>query len=62
MTTAESEKEFKQAEHRRERAHVRDALRKGDEPPHPKAFGNPWAGDKDGKQWLAAPPDELLRK
>lgn len=62
MTKAESEKKFKQREHRRERTHVRDALRRGEEPPDRKAFGNPWAGDKDGRQWLSDPDERSLRK
>jgi hypothetical protein len=51
ITCAETEKEFKQQEHQRERSHVRDALKSDkDVLPHPKQFGNPWAGPKDGKQ------------
>jgi hypothetical protein len=50
MTGAETEKEFKQQEHSRERAAVRDALKTDKEVlPHPKEFGNPWSGPKDGK-------------
>lgn len=64
---AESEKRFKQREHQRERSRVRDALnadREIDEidPPPSKLFGNPWAGDKDGKHWLDDPDERLLRK
>ncbi|PZT89410.1 MAG: hypothetical protein DI637_06380 [Citromicrobium sp.] len=51
ITTAESDKAYKTREHRRERAHVREALAQGNESKHPKAFGNPWSGDKDGKQY-----------
>ena len=63
-TKAESEKAFKQAEHQRERTAVRDALRTGSEIlPAEKEFGNPWKGDKDGKQWLRGPDrDKWLRK
>ena len=54
MTTAETEKEFKQQEHQRERANIRTALANFDadaEPlPHPKEFGDPWNGPKDGKR------------
>lgn len=51
MTTAETEKKFKQQEHSRERAAVRDALRTDKEVlPHPKEFGDPWDGPKDGRQ------------
>jgi len=50
ITTAETEKEFKQQEHRRERAAVRDALQTEKELlPHPKEFGNRWSGPKDGR-------------
>lgn len=50
ITTAETEKKFKQQEHSRERAAVRDALRTEKEVlPHPKEFGDPWDGPKDGK-------------
>lgn len=53
ITLAETEKEFKQQEHQRERARVRTALSNLGEDqevlPHPKEFGSPWAGPKDGK-------------
>ncbi|MBB6470251.1 hypothetical protein IHE39_06355 [Aminobacter carboxidus] len=62
MTTAESDKPFKQAEHRRERRAVKAVVKAGEEPPAPKEFGNPWAGEKDGKQWLGDSVPELLRK
>lgn len=61
MTTAPSDKPFKQAEHRRERAAVKIAVRQDREPPAPKAFGNPACGDKDGKQYCPG-DDRLLRK
>lgn len=54
MTTAETEKEYKRQEHQRERAGVRTALANFDTEgaplPHPKEFGNPWGGPKDGKR------------
>ncbi len=62
MTTAETDKPFKVAEHKRERRAVRAAVRAGDDLPAPKAFGNPWAADKDGKQWVRSADDELMRK
>lgn len=62
ITTAESDKAFKEAEHRRERRAVKATVNTGDEPPAPKAFGNPWAGEKDGKQWLGDRMPELRRK
>lgn len=50
ITTAETEKKFKQQEHSRERAAVRDALKTDKELlPHPNEFGDPWDGPKDGK-------------
>jgi hypothetical protein len=60
ITCAESDKPFKKAEHSRERSHVRQALHVGDEPPHPKAFGNPWVAPKDGKRYSDHP--KALRK
>ncbi|MGF7004533.1 hypothetical protein [Aminobacter sp. BE322] len=62
ITTAETDKPFKQAEHRRERRAVKAVIKTGEEPPAPKAFGNPWDGQKDGKQWIADNVPELLRK
>lgn len=53
-TTAETEKEFKQQEHQRERAGVRTALANfdvdGEVLPDPKEFGDPWNAPKDGKR------------
>lgn len=50
ITNAESDKEFKQLEHQRERSRVRDALKTEKEVlPHHKEFGDPWNSDKDGK-------------
>jgi hypothetical protein len=50
ITKSETEKEFKRQEHQRERSRVRDALRTEKEVlPHPKQFGDPWSGPKDGK-------------
>ena len=55
ITTAETEKEFKQQEHQRERARVRTALAdldvEGEVLPDSKQFGNPWSGPKDGKRY-----------
>lgn len=62
IATADSEKAFKAREHRRERRSVATALAAGEDPPEPKAFGNPWAGDKDGKQWIGDRHPHLLRK
>ena len=53
ITGSETEKDFKQQEHQRERARVRTVLANIDPDekvlPHPKEFGNPWSGPKDGK-------------
>lgn len=54
ITKADTEKEFKQQEHQRERANIRTVLSaydgEGDVLPHPKQFGNPWSAPKDGKR------------
>lgn len=52
---ADSEKEYKEGEHRRERRAVKVAVRQGDETPDPKEFGDPWKGPKDGKQYWNHP-------
>lgn len=52
MTSAASDKRFKQAEHSRERSAAKIALAKGDEPTSPRAFGDPAQSEKDGKQYL----------
>lgn len=63
MTTADSDKRFKTAEHRRERRKLKETDLTGDAPADPKAFGNPWASEKDGKQWIdRARFPELMRK
>ena len=62
VTTAASEKPFRTREHRRERRAVHVALRTGGPLPDPRGFGDPWAGEKDGKQFLAAPEPRDLRK
>ena len=49
MTTARSDKLFKQAEHQRERTAVKIALGKGTDAPSPRLFGDPAASEKDGK-------------
>ncbi len=63
MTTNDSEKDFKQQEHQRERAAVRTALQSdADLLPDPKEFGNPWAGPKDGKNyWKDAKPSNMRK-
>lgn len=51
-TTAASDKPYKRQQHRRERAAVRSINLTAEEPPAGRAFGNPWHGEKDGKQWF----------
>lgn len=48
ITTAESDEAFKVAEHRRARRALH-AVDLAEEEPPARAFGNPWAPDKDGK-------------
>ena len=61
VTTATSEKAYKAQAHRAERAAVRMCLSSGKDPPSPRAFGDPWSGDKDGKLYLFD-ANEQLRK
>ena len=61
VSTAPSDKPFKASEHGRERAAVRQALANGTDAPDPKLFGDPWRGEKDGKQYAPDRPD-ILRK
>lgn len=63
MTKAASDKRFKTAEHRRELRKLRETDLTGDALADPKTFGNPWASEKDGKQWIdRARFPELMRK
>lgn len=63
VTTAETEKQFKQQEHQRERSRVRDALKTDKEVlPHPKQFGDPWDGPKDGKTLRKTPDRKAFQK
>lgn len=53
VTCAQSNKEFKKQEHRRERRAAKVALKQGKELPHPKEFNNEWNSPRDGKTyWL----------
>jgi hypothetical protein len=62
-TTAASDKAFKQMEHRRARRAVKALDLTESDPPEPKAFGDPWNSQKDGKIYFDADrhPD-LMRK
>jgi len=62
LTTAKSEKAYKVAAHHRERRRARIAIADGAEPPHKKAFGNPSAGNRDGKRYRADASDRDMRK
>ena len=62
ITTAESDKPFKVREHRRQRRAVKVDVVLGREPVHPKAYGDPWRGEKDGKLYRGAGDAEALRK
>ena len=60
---ADSDKAFKVTEHRRARraSHALDLIEA--EPPHRRAFGNPWASQKDGKtRFDPGAFPELMRK
>ena len=61
-TTATSEKSFKRRAHRNERAAVRIALAHDSDARDSHAFGNPWRGDKDGKQYIGDRHRHLMRK
>ena len=58
MSCRETEKQFKKQEHGKFRAKVRSVDLEAD----PREFGNPWAGPKDGKQYIANRHPHLLRK
>lgn len=54
MTTKDSDKPFKKAEHKRACRALKASDLTHEEPPAAKAFGNPWGAPKDGKQWIDA--------
>lgn len=58
----QSDKVHKVMSHRAERRAVSAALASDDGPPHPLAFGNPWAGDKDGKRYWTGAEAKDMRK
>jgi hypothetical protein len=57
ITTAANDKIFKQQEHGRKRAAVRDAPRQERESPSPRLYEDPEWGKKDGKQYVPQLPD-----
>ena len=66
VTCAESEKDYKRAEHQRERHHVRQRLRVSaddvDPRLHAPPFGDPRLGPKDGKHYRRAMDARAMRK
>jgi hypothetical protein len=62
VTTAESDKRHKVAEHRRERRAVRSAVAALSEPPIEKHFGDPWDGERDGKTYTLDATAKDMRK
>lgn len=65
VTTMPSDKPFKKQEHQRERSAVKAKLKHtvdGDSLPPSKAFGDPWKGEKDGKQYLPDGERKDLKK
>lgn len=50
ITACDSEKHYKQQEHKRARHQIKQMLKTGaEELLHIKKYGNPWNGPKDGK-------------
>jgi hypothetical protein len=65
MTSHESDKPFKKAEHQRERAQVKVKLRTTEDDTalsSPKAFGGPGKSLKDGKQYVGHMRPETKRE
>lgn len=62
IATAVSDKAAKTIGHRQARAAERGAMARGEDPPSPKAHGNPWSAPKDGKRWYGYGWPELMRK
>lgn len=61
MTTSRSNKSYRVNEHRAERRKARVAVQVGDEPPHPKEYGDEWNSPRDGKQTVD-PKSKWMRK
>jgi hypothetical protein len=63
MTTKDSDKPFKKAEHKRARRALNARDLTLDDPPGAKAFGTPGSAPKDGKQWIDSGRfPEIMRK
>lgn len=65
ITTSPSDKLYKKQEHQRERSSVKAKLKHtvdSDALPDKKQFGDPWGGQKDGKQYLPDGDRKALKK
>jgi len=63
ITKAASEKDDKVRAHRQERRAVKRVIQTDEDAvPASKAFGNPWAAAKDGRQWFGDKTSKLMRK
>ncbi len=62
ITTASSNKPFKQQENRAKRRASRIASHTGREQPHERVYGNEWASPRDGKQYVRDPRPKDMRK
>jgi len=62
IAIADSDKPYKRMEHRRERRAAVAAIRSGDDPPHPKSFGDPYHSSKDGKTYWVDHDSKWMRK
>jgi len=62
IAIADSDKSFKQTEHRRERHAVKMAVKQDEDPPPGKSFGNPYKSNKDGKTYWVDPDPKWMRK
>jgi hypothetical protein len=50
-TTSSTEKWFKRQERKALRRRQKVCDQEGRQEPHPKEYGDPWCGPKDGKSW-----------
>lgn len=64
VTTADSDKRYKQQESRKQRRAANTVLSQsldGDTLPSPKEYGDPWRGDKDGMMQIDS-DSKFMRK
>ncbi|ANL87047.1 hypothetical protein [Rhizobium phaseoli] len=59
---ADSDRASKTLAHHQERRAAKNALKREEDIPASKTFGDPWNGDKDGKIWVGYENAESLRK